>query len=269
MCESNERVMQSGSPPHTRGTLVHVARLFHPKRITPAHAGNTLMGWIWGMYQLGSPPHTRGTLLDKPRTIRFGGITPAHAGNTGDLRCRQECPQDHPRTRGEHWSKKSENLHPNGSPPHTRGTPNNSPLSYLSNRITPAHAGNTFSRTKNIAATQDHPRTRGEHDFGGGSGDLVYGSPPHTRGTLVEKRCIALEYRITPAHAGNTIVIIVRQITLMGSPPHTRGTLRPPHCGFFASRITPAHAGNTKTPLSPDTWSTGSPPHTRGTRFNS
>ena len=85
------------------------------------------------------------------------------------------------------------------------------------------------------------------------------------RGTLQDCYCLFWAYRITPAHAGNTIksvsdVILTEDhpracgehalgmpeiARAVGSPPRMRGTLTYDIKSFFDSRITPAHAGNT------------------------
>src|SRR5690606_16005120 len=116
------RQAQKGSPPHTRGALVHLLQLHGHLRITPAYAGSTPTDdsrrrqrtdhpRIRGEHTdrrfppespHGSPPHTRGA--HRP-TIPAGDnarITPAYAGSTppGPWRCQRG--SDHPRVRGEH-----------------------------------------------------------------------------------------------------------------------------------------------------------------------
>ena len=85
------------------------------------------------------------------------------------------------------------------------------------------------------------------------------------RGTLIKNSGLKLEYRITPAHAGNTdcrcnalavswdhpracgehLPFPRSTSWMLGSPPRMRGT--PEHIASkaFAFGITPAHAGNT------------------------
>ena len=130
------------------------------------------------------------------------------------------------------------------------------------------------------------------------------GSPPHTRGILVNDESNNVGSGITPAHAGNTDYIgfffrrlrdhprtrgeypfvFIILLVLLGSPPHTRGIRSADiHIGGLGG-ITPAHAGNTqdsqRTSTAPrDHPRTrgeyisdqgraitleGSPPHTRG-----
>ena len=92
----------SGSPPHTRGTLIGNIPNRVGGRITPAYAGNTYSLSCYRhlsqdhprirgehfflssrlLLQSGSPPHTRGTLLCQYLKYTLNRITPAYAGNT-------------------------------------------------------------------------------------------------------------------------------------------------------------------------------------------
>ena len=154
---------------------------------------------------LGSPPLTRGTLIGWICGCCIGGITPAYAGNT---RRYPLCPlgiQDHPRLRGEHSMHSFVDRPFSGSPPLTRGTHFMKILSDLSNRITPAYAGNTDPGKPGPLFSSDHPRLRGEHLKVGFCCSRILGSPPLTRGTLAQNTATPPELRITPAYAGNTL----------------------------------------------------------------
>ena len=92
-----------------------------------------------------------------------------------------------------------------GSPPHMRGKENLIFLSFMTTRITPAHAGKSIIKIFDDFEDGDHPRTCGEK-----SGNFKFicfdeGSPPHMRG----KVCCNVRYfiiqRITPAHAGKRL----------------------------------------------------------------
>ena len=152
-----------GSPPPTRGTLSGNKLSTFSRRITPAHAGNTLFNLFFLLrrqdhprprgehnkhgqreqHPVGSPPPTRGTPSVRVLGYCRRRITPAHAGNTRTLTHMSIPLQDHPRPRGEHMVFKTHVVTSSGSPPPTRGTLRfPSPLQ-LHNRITPAHAGNT------------------------------------------------------------------------------------------------------------------------------
>ena len=161
--DSIELRINSGSSPHTRGTL----RLRFPPsgsiRFIPAHAGNTSSPPLpprgssvhprtrgehleWrdnGVRYDGSSPHTRGTLRSRHGKRCWRRFIPAHAGNTF---CARFCPRFsavHPRTRGEHAC-----------------------IQVVCNsrvRFIPAHAGNTSATPIGAICPAVHPRTRGEH----------------------------------------------------------------------------------------------------------
>ena len=111
-----------------------------------------------------------------------------------------------------------------------------------------------------------HPRSRGEYPVPLWSGRFLQGSPPLTRGILVDEPSTYLYGRFTPAHAGNTPYFDslyafykvhprsrgeyqignAQNVTAVGSPPLTRGIQLPLTYMFSYARFTPAHAGNTK-----------------------
>ena len=74
-------------------------------------------------------------------------------------------------------------------------------------RITPAHAGKTSSSFDSCSLKTDHPRACGENV------DSVFllkqplGSPPRMRGKPVSVRHLTKQSRITPAHAGKTVIL--------------------------------------------------------------
>ena len=92
------------------------------------------------------------------------------------------------------------------------------------------------------------------------------GSPPPTRGTPVGKGTIYKNEGITPAYAGNTLIVcyfgtdfgdhprlrgehprhLDKTRTLVGSPPPTRGTHAIKKYAGYMPGITPAYAGNTE-----------------------
>ena len=152
----------------------------------------------------GSPPPTRGT----PKQIGLDGnpirITPAHAGNTCKLHGQLPQIQDHPRPRGEHFFFNFVFSFSTGSPPPTRGTQCTSAYTPKQHRITPAHAGNTCLKHYDRMGFKDHPRPRGEHFRQSRRSPNCPGSPPPTRGTLFRLQVSSAQFRITPAHAGNT-----------------------------------------------------------------
>ena len=117
--------------------------------------------------------------------------------------------RDHPRMRGEYRFGNSNQYCYKGSPPHARGILIETEEQTGRTGITPACAGNTsLSGTLDIPC-RDHPRMRGEYlavMFG-----IVYsqGSPPHARGILTYLHYTLCFVGITPACAGNTVVMPV------------------------------------------------------------
>jgi len=190
-----------------------------------------------------------------------------------------------PRTCGEHLGTVGSNKTGIQSPPHMRGTPLAPLLKILLTRITPVHAGNTSILTHTYVHFKDHPSTCGEHENPLKGMITFLGSPPHIRGTRDHRHRYIRLYRITPAHAGNTLIAATdyrllkdhprtrgehmsnghyfhifvgsprtrgehtiwfrSSRTFEGSPPHMRGTLLCQHLAAGSWMITPAHAGNT------------------------
>ena len=73
---------QSGSPPHTRGTLRLELEEARHHRITPAYAGNTDNFRNSSLYQA-DHPRIRGEHSTMLSIVSLSiGITPAYAGNT-------------------------------------------------------------------------------------------------------------------------------------------------------------------------------------------
>ena len=155
-----------------------------------------------------------------------------------------------------------------GSPPPTRGTQQRGLSRATTGRITPAYAGNTNLSIFSCPYSRDHPRLRGEHISYQPFANTLIGSPPPTRGTLMQSDIQQRKARITPAYAGNTNKIQCYKIkwrdhprlrgehalkkrqttSVRGSPPPTRGTPVKLFLNLFFPGITPAYAGNTRLP---------------------
>ena len=71
-------------------------------------------------------------------------------------------------------------------------------------RLIPAHAGKTSSRTATHCAARAHPRSRGENFTGIDGQRHEAGSSPLTRGKLTHARRRLTSMRLIPAHAGKT-----------------------------------------------------------------
>ena len=153
-----------GSPPRMRGILNQAAGKTGSARITPAHAGNTIIihehnpihqdhpracgEYVMGSSpisgSIGSPPRMRGIPFPRQRIGLHPGITPAHAGNTSALRTMSTGARDHPRACGEYCYMRLRVHRATGSPPRMRGIPNPCGKAVGDCGITPAHAGNTL-----------------------------------------------------------------------------------------------------------------------------
>ena len=217
-------VSTPGSPPLARGIPDHHRRCRHPRRITPACAGNTnppmitpmvsrdhprlrgeYDGWVETIERgAGSPPLARGIRISQPCIRIRRGITPACAGNTISHGWKTLYGGDHPRLRGEYFGAFPAAIANAGSPPLARGIPFPDRFSELLQGITPACAGNTFSDSARPRVTRDHPRLRGEYTYALYSIFAYWGSPPLARGIRFRHYTSSDSFGITPACAGNT-----------------------------------------------------------------
>ena len=235
--------------------------------------------------QVGSAPHARGTHARSLRGARHFRFSPACAGNTALFAARSTSRSVQPRMRGEHNVPIRMPVLSYGSAPHARGTPGDACSIGLSDRFSPACAGNTQCAKRDFAPTTVQPRMRGEHLQRFKDDKQPGGSAPHARGTpLIAGRTVAIE-RFSPACAGNTsgtprpgssatvqprmrgehIGVENPRLHKLGSAPHARGT--PPHSRrpIPVRRFSPACAGNTTTLATALGLHTGSAPHARGT----
>ena len=134
-------LVSQGSSPHTRGLPDLDPRAGAERRIIPAHAGFTILGFVtvpasWdhprtrGVYVpryacsmrvVGSSPHTRGLPHRDMGGLIQRRIIPAHAGFTQQGRAGARHSADHPRTRGVYALADGDDPGQVGSSPHTRG----------------------------------------------------------------------------------------------------------------------------------------------------
>ena len=179
-----EGLILDGSSPRMRGTRQNANCDPCPKRIIPAHAGNT-----------GRQCDELFRRPDHPRACGEHGSTATATPPRN---------RDHPRACGEHvWPplRSRPNI---GSSPRMRGTPTGREAAHRPGRIIPAHAGNTHRRGPCASYSSDHPRACGEHPRSSRPGTGKRGSSPRMRGTPPGCRHSAWPLRIIPAHAGNT-----------------------------------------------------------------
>ena len=113
--------------------------------------------------------------------------------------------------------------------------------------------------------SRDHPRLRGEYHYICQTRTKRWGSPPLARGIQLWRQPSNLESGITPACAGNTLLLRTNETSSWdhprlrgeygkcsappdgssGSPPLARGILHPYGSDARTAGITPACAGNT------------------------
>ena len=113
-----------------------------------------------------------------------------------------------------------------GSPPLTRGIFTGFWIYFRDTRLTPAYAGNITCGSRRMCQGGAHPRICGEYTgpireyhvlkgspphirgmYGVIISGVDIGSPPHTRGIFVNDNGLSSNRRLTPAHAGNIIVL--------------------------------------------------------------
>ena len=138
------------------------------------------------------------------RVFRVLRITPAYAGNTvkGIKALREQ--EDHPRVFGKYPIRTKLRKYDTGSPPRMREIQTFQQEHFVGFGITPAYAGNTYSKYSLIENTRDHPRVCGKYLTRLFPTVVLAGSPPRMREIPIRFHCIADFLRITPAYAGNT-----------------------------------------------------------------
>ena len=216
----------AGSPPPTRGKAEWHCKLAERRGITPAYAGKGPSGadasfpdwdhprlrgerqWCGAYWQSlgGSPPPTRGKEKSILQDCRVGGITPAYAGKGFQVTVDSKLNKDHPRLRGERRFQFRFRFRLRGSPPPTRGKVLAIAEKTEYTGITPAYAGKGDSLFKIAPPHKDHPRLRGERIIPSILELTFTGSPPPTRGKVVNGLKLAIFFGITPAYAGKGIL---------------------------------------------------------------
>ena len=225
-----------------RGKAVSAVVQLFGDRITPANAGKRIL------YKAGS--------------IRRR-ITPANAGKRQPGQCFLTPGWDHPRECGEKPSKYVIWDELKGSPPRMRGKAGKTLSAVQYVRITPANAGKSSLTSVDSRRSRDHPRECGEKPHSLNLPSKPIGSPPRMRGKGRKKSKKSVHYRITPANAGKSCLVIWLMVWVLdhprecgekththtplyptlGSPPRMRGKVFWPYMVLCSGRITPANAG--------------------------
>ena len=173
-------------------------------RIIPAHAGNSprphstaatmsdhpracgelFASTMNGFCFAGSSPRMRGTPDQLGALRRRHRIIPAHAGNSSWRPGGVSGNPDHPRACGELGLQLERVAYHVGSSPRMRGTLLALGADLSSNRIIPAHAGNSPTTPVRGQSRADHPRACGELERVIDHLRRELGSSPRMRGTL-------------------------------------------------------------------------------------
>ena len=207
-----------------RGKQLRRLQQSHRRWIIPAHAGQTCTrSWaernrsdhpracgantqsvVFDALVCGSSPRMRGKRRARGRPRHHTRIIPAHAGQTYQTRPGQRHPQDHPRACGANAALDVAWVDPAGSSPRMRGKLGGSACPCRSDRIIPAHAGQTSLTPLPCLRAPDHPRACGANAADTAPTMLPTGSSPRMRGKHKDFVKISTTVRIIPAHAGQT-----------------------------------------------------------------
>ena len=277
----------SGSSPLTRGKQRPGKRPSVTWRLIPAHAGKTTsllascpltpahprsrgentVAALALHGNAGSSPLTRGKLASIGLDSLEERLIPAHAGKTASQQQRRQPDRAHPRSRGENDDARVFGEYNVGSSPLTRGKQGERLPPRTERRLIPAHAGKTVVTLPTGRGSPAHPRSRGENSTPSCQSSLRSGSSPLTRGKRTTFSTASPLWRLIPAHAGKTGVLvgcfvdsgahprsrgenaplIFAVMRFSGSSPLTRGKLCVERCMALVNRLIPAHAGKTPT----------------------
>ena len=209
------------------------------RRITPAHAGKSAspcscsdpcgdhprpcgekFNRLTEDIELeGSPPPMRGKAVRSIDQRKAVGITPAHAGKSRrSMRATTKC-KDHPRPCGEKTGVGRSVPIMVGSPPPMRGKVHHADMPPCRPRITPAHAGKSKGKALAKPCGWDHPRPCGEKSSYSPCLVAAVGSPPPMRGKGILELTGTASIRITPAHAGKSLLLLA---VFFGHEDHPR-----------------------------------------------
>ena len=147
----------------------------------PRIRGNSIITLRMICMRSGSPPHTREQPSMNALYSARSGITPAYAGTASSSLHQSSLHRDHPRIRGNSYSRTAIKYSFIGSPPHTREQPLLEILGSPGAGITPAYAGTANLAAKASLGDEDHPRIRGNSNDSVNTLLRNVGSPPHTR----------------------------------------------------------------------------------------
>ncbi len=213
----------SGSAPRVRGTRFARAFVLISSRFSPACAGNA-MNFFQLAFELavqprvcgervliavpaqrvaGSAPRVRGTRANSRAICSSIRFSPACAGNAMPKHACKPIMAVQPRVCGERRSKCSVECFVAGSAPRVRGTRDGTRAILLSQRFSPACAGNATLPTSLGKRLAVQPRVCGERSAASTCTFGVDGSAPRVRGTPWAFTHCPMISRFSPACAGN------------------------------------------------------------------
>ena len=174
----------------------------------------------------GSSPLARGLLTQYAKLNPRKRIIPARAGFTASHQRTSGSRSDHPRSRGVYALGEADGDGAVGSSPLARGLQIFHHRLDMLDRIIPARAGFTCRSSASHLPHRDHPRSRGVYRDGQWEDGEPLGSSPLARGLHAAVYRQACDYRIIPARAGFTGVM-VRLIAECPDHPRSRGVYGP------------------------------------------
>ena len=219
---------------------------------------------------IGSSPLARGLHRDSLRSHprERHRIIPARAGFTGEEHGRVHRVRDHPRSRGVYYGGRKACVALPGSSPLARGLPPPLARAPRMRRIIPARAGFTRPRAGGHREAGDHPRSRGVYRVAERAAHWAGGSSPLARGLQRRGLLDRPRFRIIPARAGFTLMVVGVHFRCLdhprsrgvyfsrtslflgrlGSSPLARGLLYRAWAAETHAGIIPARAGFTRAP---------------------
>ena len=255
-----------GSSPHVRGTPDGLVGGLGHRRFIPACAGNASSPQLMTQWPPVHPRMCGERFCARELSALNTGSSPHVRGTPMAIVVGAEFSAVHPRMCGERlWISKSLPFF-FGSSPHVRGTllkrqPRPHPMRFI-----PACAGNAGRLPALGQSHAVHPRMCGERVVPGGNHDMLSGSSPHVRGTLLKRQPRPHPVRFIPACAGNAawvqcspsgtsvhprmcgerVELADTEPVKVGSSPHVRGTPLAANRQAGSIRFIPACAGNAR-----------------------
>ena len=215
----------SGSSPLVRGKQLHNETDTELIRIIPACAGQTTSSSI-PLCHCADHPRLCGANSPSHAPVASGHgssplvrgkhqlvalihsqirIIPACAGQTVVCCIRSSPSADHPRLCGANRDSNNKEMACAGSSPLVRGKRRGTRGRYPRRRIIPACAGQTPARNPTTSKSSDHPRLCGANCTSLVMRAYSTGSSPLVRGKHTHMRPRAMDVRIIPACAGQTV----------------------------------------------------------------